>query len=269
MSDYFVREPEAPAVPLLVSIPHTGTDVPDDIAARFASPGVAALPDTDWHLHRLYDFVPRLGARTLYARFSRYVADLNRPADGSLLYPGRPETALVPAATFAGEPIYATGDEPGAAEIAQRIERFWKPYHERLERELAALRERFGYALLFDAHSIASEVPRLVPGRLPHLMLGDADGRSAAPELSLAVLAVHAKSGLEHRRNDPFKGGFITRAYGRPEGHVHALQLEMSQRSYMIEGAPFAFGEALAAALRPTLTATLRALVDAARRLYG
>jgi N-formylglutamate deformylase len=264
---YFVREPAAPAVPLLVSIPHTGTEVPAEIAARFAGPEIAALPDTDWHLHRLYDFVPTLGARTLYARFSRYVVDLNRPRDRQVLYPGRFETSVVPEQTFAGKPIYRAGAAPPPPEIAGRLDAYWQPYHARLRLELEELRKRFGYALLFDAHSITSVVPKFHQGELPGLMLGDVDGLSCPPEVSRQVLAVHERSGYSFQANQPFKGGYITRAYGRPAEKTYALQLEMSQRLYMDEAPPFEWRDDLASKLRPVLVETLRAFMEAAARV--
>jgi N-formylglutamate deformylase len=262
---YVVVEPRAAETPLLVSIPHTGTELPDEVARRLASEEVARLPDTDWHLHRLYDFVPELGARTIHARYSRYLVDLNRSPDGTPLYPGRAETALCPTESFAGRPLWRDGG-PSPAEIAERVERWFRPYHARLASELDRLVDRFGYALLWDAHSIASEVPRLVPGRLPGFMLGDALGGSAAPELSRAVLASLAASGIETTHNEPFQGGFITRHFGRPQQRVHALQLEMSQRLYMQEGPPFAWHESLATRLRPVLRGALEALLAAGRR---
>jgi len=266
---FTVLGPTRPTVPLVVSVPHTGTEVPDAIARRFASPTVAALPDTDWHLHRLYAFAPELGLRMVCARWNRYVVDLNRPADQRPMYPGRNETELVPLSTFAEEPIYRQGQEPDAAEVAERVARYWRPYHARLQGELEEIRARFGYALLFDAHSIQSEVPRLFAGTLPELMLGDVGGKSAAPAISDAVFAVHERSGYSCRRNDPFKGGYITRAFGDPAHGVHALQLEMGQRIYMEEGPPFRYREDLAAKLEPVLRATLLAFVAAAARVQG
>ncbi|HLU39525.1 MAG TPA: N-formylglutamate deformylase [Planctomycetota bacterium] len=261
---FLVRPPRAAEVPLLVSIPHTGTEVPDELRRRFADPAVAALPDTDWHLHELYDFVPDLGATTLFARFSRYVVDLNRPSTGARLYPGKAETELVPTRTFAGAPIYRAGDEPDADEVAARVARFWQPYHDALSAELERIRARFGYALLFDAHSIVGFVPRLHPTPLPDLMLGDVDGASCASAISAAVYEVQRRSGYHAERNFRFKGGHITRAYGAPAQRVHALQLEMSQRIYMDESPPSPIDPVRAARLRPVLRDTLLAFVGAA-----
>ena len=154
---------------------------------RFADDAIRALPETDWPLHRLYEFVPELGATLLCARYSRYVIDLRRPSDGQALYPGRAETGLLPTATFAGAPIYRAEEEPSAAEIELRVERFWRPYHAFLGAELERLRERFGIALLFEAHSITSNVPRFAPERLPGFIPCAVDGTSCAAPL-LAVM---------------------------------------------------------------------------------
>lgn len=264
---YVLRAPRGARVPLLVSIPHTGIEVPDWLRARFVSPEVAALPDTDWHLHELYGFAAELGATTLHARYTRYVVDLNRPSTQEKLYPGRPETELVPTRTFAGTPIYRPGDEPGPDEVARRVREYWQPYHDRLAAELASLHVEFGHALLFDAHSIVGFVPRLHPEHLPDLMLGDADGRSCHPVLSDAVHAAQQGRGYEALRNHRFKGGHITRHYGRPEGGRHALQLEMSQRIYMDETPPSPIDPVRAARLRPVLQASLAAFLAAARSL--
>jgi N-formylglutamate deformylase len=260
---YAIRPPAAAEVPLLVSIPHTGTLVPREIRARFADRNVGSLPDTDWHLHVLWDFAAGLGATTIHARLSRFVVDLNRPRDRAKLYPGRYETSVVPTATFAGEPVYRTGEEPDEAEVEARLLRCWDPYHARIARELERIRGRFGWALLLDAHSIVSRVPNFAAGELPGLMLGDVDGTAAAPAVTAAVLDVHRRSGISFRPNDPFKGGYITRRYGAPGSRVHALQLEMSQRLYMDEGRPYRYRPERAERLRPVLEETLRAFVSA------
>ncbi len=269
MSDlpYVVRPPRGAPTPLLLSIPHTGIEVPDWMPPRLANAAVAALPDTDWHLHELYDFAPELGVTTIFARFTRYVVDLNRPRTQEKLYPGQAETELVPTRTFAGDPIYRAGAEPTATEIDARIARYWQPYHDRLAAELRKLRARFGYALLFDAHSIVGCVPRLHPEPLPDLMLGDVDGKSCGAALSDAVHDVQRASGLAAARNFRFKGGFITRGYGKPAEQVHALQLEMSQRIYMDESPPSGIVAERAVRLRPVLRASLAAFLSAAQQL--
>ncbi|MGH6948980.1 MAG: N-formylglutamate amidohydrolase, partial [Kiloniellales bacterium] len=183
--------------PLLVSMPHVGTALPEDLAGRL-TPAALAVPDTDWHVDRLYDFLPALGASVIQANYSRYLIDLNRPPDGTPLYPGASETELCPSSTFADQPLYRDGGKPGADEIAARRERTWRPYHARLAQELECLETRHGRVLLWDAHSIRSEVPRFFAGRLPDLNLGTGDGTSCDPALAALLEQRAAASGYSH-----------------------------------------------------------------------
>jgi N-formylglutamate deformylase len=248
--------------PLLISFPHVGTDLPDDISARL-TPAALLLADTDWHLPRLYDFAAELGASTIVARYSRYVIDLNRPPEDINLYPGQDTTGLVPVDTFRREPIY-DGSPPDADEVAERRERYWRPYHEALATELARLKHEHGRVLLWDAHSIASELPRFFEGKLPDLNLGTVSGASCAPAIQRAIeSALGAQPEYTWVANGRFKGGFITRNYGAPASGVHAAQLEMSQCVYMNEAAPFEFREELAAHVRTVLRRLQQAALDA------
>jgi N-formylglutamate deformylase len=250
----------AGSTPLLVSMPHVGTLVPRDLADRF-TPAALALPDTDWHLETLYDFLDALGASVLSATHSRYVVDLNRPPDDANLYPGQDSTGLVPLDTFAREPIYRDGAAPTAEEVTARTMRFWRPYHDRLAWELTRLRETYGYALLWDAHSIASQVPRFFAGRLADLNLGNGNGASCRSELVERLLATATGSGYSAVLNGRFKGGYITRRYGRPGEAIHAIQLELSQATYLDEMPPWPFRDDLAQKLRPQLAALLQTLL--------
>jgi N-formylglutamate amidohydrolase len=250
------------ATPLLVSMPHCGTHLPPDLRSRLTA-AAQVLPDTDWHVDRLYDFAAGLGSGILRATHSRYVIDLNRPPDDRPLYPGASNTELVPTTLFDEGPVYRPGAAPGAAEIAERLARYWRPYHERLTAELAALRGRFGVALLFDAHSIRSVVPRFFAGRLPDLNLGTGDGRSAAADLTASLVeAVSETEAYSAILNGRFKGGYITRTYGKPAEGIHAVQLELSQATYMDEDPPYAFRDDKAAAIRPILRHLLQAMLD-------
>ena len=252
-------------VPLLVSIPHDGRSIPDDIAARMTAEALR-IPDTDWHMGRLCDFAAGLGASVLAARQSRYVVDLNRDPDGAALYPGADNTEIVPLGTFAREPIYRAGAEPDEGEVEDRIERFWEPYHRRLADELAALRERHGRAVLFDAHSIRSAVPRFFDGTLPDFNFGTARGASADPGLAAAAFRVlDSAEGYSAVDNGRFTGGYITRRYGAPGERIHAIQLELSQRTYMDEAYPFGYRPDLAGAVRPVLRDLLGVMIDWAR----
>jgi len=246
---------------LLVSIPHSGTFLPPAIEAQM-SHQARALPDTDWHVDRLYDFLPGLGATVLIATHSRYVVDLNRPPDDSPLYPGMTGSGLVPAETFTGHAIWQSGHSPGAADVEARVTRYWQPYHERLRQELDAIRARHGSAVLWDAHSIRSQVPRLFGGELPVLNFGTNDGQSCRSGLAARLLG-HARSVPQYPAvlDGRFKGGYITRTYGDPAGGIDAIQLELAQRSYMDETT----GAYLPDRARQ-IVAVLRALVDMAAR---
>jgi N-formylglutamate deformylase len=249
------------STPLLLSMPHNGTAIPDDIAVRM-SDQARTVPDTDWHLDRLYDFAGGLGAGILRPFYSRYVVDLNRDPDGQPLYPGASNTELCPLSCFDESPIYLDSKAPDEDEVAERIERYWRPYHLKLESELARLRSVHGVALLFEAHSIRSEVPRFFEGRLPDLNLGTADGAScdAALEKRLRDVLTSVKD-YTFAVNGRFKGGYNTRNYGAPGENMHAVQLEQAQISYMEETHPFAYDVERAKRIKPVLTQLLETLL--------
>jgi len=238
--------------PLLVSMPHVGTHIPDDILDCMGG-AVRVVPDTDWYLDRLYDFLVDMGANAIMATHSRYVVDLNRSRTGGALYPGQSETGLCPLDSFAGQPLYLDGHEPNGTEIERRINLYWQPYHDRIAAELSRIKDRYGYALLWDAHSIKSHVPRFFEGRLPDLNLGSGGGVTCDPDLSTRVHDLARKSDYSTALNGRFKGGYITRHYGNPVAHIHALQLEISQCIYMDEDAPYGFCDDKAQKLRPLL----------------
>ena len=249
--------------PLLVSLPHDGTALPDDVAARML-PAARAVPDTDWFVSRLYAFARGLGASVLVPRYSRYVVDLNRPPDDVSLYPGQNTTGLCPAVRFDGEPVYLPGHAPGPNEVRARVETYWRPYHDALAEELARLRARHGRALLWEGHSIRGTVPFLFEGRLPDLNLGTAAGASCRPAVQARLeAALAAQSAYSWVANGRFKGGYITRHYGQPAQGVDAVQLELAQSTYMDEDA-VRYDEGRAAALQPLLGTLLRAGMDAA-----
>lgn len=244
------------STPLLVNVPHAGTELPAEIASRLSDRS-RDLPDTDWHVRRLAEAAAGQGVSLLCARYSRYVIDLNRGSDDQPLYAGA-TTGLVPTENFDGSPVY--GDKPpDEREVAERIEAYWRPYHDKLSAELEALRRRHGFVVLLDLHSIRSAIPRLFEGRLPDLNLGTFEERSCALDLQQQVAGLLAGAGgFSSVVNGRFKGGFITRHYGRPDAGVHALQLEISQACYMNESRPRDFDPAAA---RP-LIAMLKQLID-------
>jgi N-formylglutamate deformylase len=221
--------------PLLVSLPHDGSAVPDELLPRLTA-SAQALPDTDWHVARLYAFARDLGASVLVPRWSRYLVDLNRAPDDGVLYPGQNGTGLCPLQQFDGEPVYLSGREPDAAEVRVRVNRYWRPYHEALAAELARLRQAHGRAVLWEGQSIRSRLPFLFPGQLPAFNLGTAAGASCSPALARQLATVlAAQDGWDHVVDGRFKGGYITRHYGQPGAGVDAVQLELAQRVYMDE----------------------------------
>ncbi|MFO0996664.1 MAG: N-formylglutamate deformylase [Alphaproteobacteria bacterium] len=221
--------------PLIVSIPHAGTEIPEAFLSRFASPWLARV-DADWWMPELYDFAGSLGATVIRTRISRSVIDVNRDPSGVSLYPGQATTELCPVSTFDGEPLYRGGEEPAAADIAERRVAYFDPYHEALSSEIARLRARHPVVVLYDAHSIRSVVPRLFEGTLPNFNIGTNDHRAADPALGHRVEeACDGVAGFTRITNGRFKGGYITRSKGRPDAGVHAVQMELAIRSYAPE----------------------------------
>jgi N-formylglutamate deformylase len=247
--------------PLLVSLPHDGSHIPDALAARM-TPESRGAPDTDWHVSRLYAFARELGASILAPTHSRYVVDLNRPPDDVSLYPGQNTTGLCPTTRFSGEPVYLPGQEPTPDEVRSRVAAYWQPYHRELQDELARLHAAHSRVMLWEGHSIRSVVPFLFEGRLPDLNLGTAGGASCTVATQARIEAVlAAQHDYTWVANGRFKGGYITRHYGNPAAGIEAVQLELAQLNYMDEGR-FAYDDARAAMLQPVLRRLLQATLD-------
>jgi formiminoglutamase len=248
--------------PLVLSMPHPGTGLPPEVHAALNETG-RAVPDTDWHMRQLYAFTERFQPTIVEAHLSRYVIDLNRDPSGVSLYPGQATTELVPTTTFDGAPIWTT--PPTEAEIARRKAAYFQPYHDALEAEIARVKAAHGWCLLWDCHSIKSAIPRLFPGTLPTLNLGTNNGASCAPAVEAAAVAAMARQPLTQVANGRFKGGWITRHYGRPDAHVHAIQMEIALSAYLTEEAPpWSFDDAKAASLQGALASIIEAALDAA-----
>jgi N-formylglutamate deformylase len=257
------------SVPLLVSIPHRGTEIPQALRTQYV-PRALEVEDTDWHLDRLYAFADELGASVLQPTVSRYVIDLNRPPDDTPMYPGASNTELCPTRFFTGDPLYREDCAPTPQERLQRRESYWAPYHQALQAEIGRVKALHGYVLLWDAHSIRAEIPWLFEGRLPDLNIGTAGGASAHASIAEAVTQAAARHReVTHVLNGRFKGGYITRQYGRPAQHVHAVQLEMCQHLYMREAPPWDYDAARAAAIQPVVREMVEAALEASRKLYG
>ncbi|MBY0613043.1 MAG: N-formylglutamate deformylase [Beijerinckiaceae bacterium] len=220
--------------PLLVSLPHTGTEIPDLHRRGLVSLWLARR-DCDWWIERLYDFAQELGATVVRTSISRTVIDVNRDPSGVSLYPGMATTELCPTTTFDGDPLYLSGEEPDAASIAERRALYFDLYHQALAAELARLRRAHDCVVLYDCHSIRSVIPRLFEGSLPHFNIGTDDGRSADPRLVASIERICDASAFSRVTNGRFKGGYITRSFGMPDAGVHAVQMELACRSYMDE----------------------------------
>ena len=261
------------SVPLVLSMPHTGTRIPDELASGYVSLW-RARRDTDWWIDRLYAFAGALGASIVRTHLSRAVIDPNRDPSGASLYPGQATTELCPTTTFDGEPLYVAGAAPDEAEIKARTARYFDPYHRAIEAELARLQASYPVVVLYDCHSIRSRVPRLFEGLLPNLNLGTFSGASCAPELAASIESACTVSSYSRVTNGRFKGGYTTRHYGRPKAGVHAVQMELACRGYLHEPIgevdegnwPAPWDEAVAAPLQAVLREVLGACLEFAGR---
>lgn len=233
--NFVIHPARGTEAPILISVPHCGTDFPDELKAQYQPDLIAAPDDTDWFVHQLYDFAPSMGMTLIAARYSRWVIDLNRDPQSKPLYAdGRIITALCPTTTFLGEPLYRDKrKEIEHGEINRRLEKYYWPYHRQIEEHITRLKDKFGKVLLWDCHSIRQVVATIQNEKFPDLILGDADGTSASPGLIESTLSVLDHGGYSVNHNHPFKGGFITRHFGKPSENVHALQLEMTKVNYM------------------------------------
>lgn len=247
---------------VLISLPHVGTVLPADLAPRYR-PRALQVEDTDWHLAQLYAFAATLGAGLIVPRHSRFVIDLNRAPDNTPMYAGANNTELCPTRFFTGDPIYRDGQAPDASEIARRRSVYWQPYHAALAAELDRIRARHGHAILFDGHSIKSTLPWLFEGKLPDLNLGTANGSSCASGLRADLAQVlAAQRDFSQVTDGRFKGGHITRHFGRPAEGWHAIQLEMCWSTYMAEQPPYQVDPARASRLAPVLRALVQTMLD-------
>lgn len=235
MEVFEILLPKAPRVPILLSSPHSGTFFPKDLRNRFQEKHLKFPDDADWHIDKLYEFASEMGITIIKANYCRWVIDLNRDAEQKPLYnDGRVITGLVPTTDFNGNPLYnSIQDEPSADEIQERIEKYYLPYHQKIEELLQDLQSEFDEVLLWDCHSIRDFVPGIRSEVFPQLILGDNDQQSASKKIIDTALNLLNKGQYEVSHNYPFKGGAITRNFGNPEKKRHTLQLEMTKKNYM------------------------------------
>ncbi len=236
MQNYTLHIPKEIKYPIVLSSPHSGTQFPDKLKSLFRDSILECPMDADWHIHKLYDFVLDMGIPLISANYSRYVVDLNRsPQNESLYNDGRALTGVTPTKSFFGDELYKDQYVPDSKDIEKRIENYHAPYHAKLGELLESAKQKFGVALLWDAHSIKRNVPSIRKEAFPDMILGSNDEVSAPEELIQNALNSLKNSNYQIEHNYPFKGGFITRSFGKPENRVYALQLEMSQDLYMDE----------------------------------
>jgi N-formylglutamate deformylase len=261
---YFIKQATVPEVPIILSVPHCGTAFPDELKNEFKKELSESPDDTDWFVHKLYDFAPSLGITMIHANFSRWVIDLNRDPESKPLYTdGRIITALCPTTTFFGDSIYNDErKEVDQHEVNRRVQQYYKPYHDKVAELIAEKKQKFGKILLWDCHSIRQQVPTIYKEKFPDLILGNADGASASKEIIDTALNTLSKSDYSVSHNHPFKGGYITRNFGKPANQVHALQLEMSKTMYM-DDQEKNYHEERAAKMRDLLKAVLTELIFA------
>jgi N-formylglutamate deformylase len=229
--------------PLLISFPHDGTDIPSDLLGKLTKAG-KSNSDCDWHIAALYGFIDDLDISYIKPKYSRYVVDLNRSAEGELLYPGQVETGICPLNNFNGESLYLANEDPDKSEIESRVENYWRPYHQHIRNELQRIKNKHGHAILWDAHSISGEVPLLFDGHLPDLNFGSANGASCdEPLMNELIRMTQENSDYSVVLNQRFKGGYITRHYGDPKNSINAIQLEINQNNYLSQAKPLKIDE--------------------------
>lgn len=253
--------------PVIIGLPHTGTNVPDDIWERLNDNG-RILADTDWHIHKLYDGLLE-NATTVRATFHRYCIDANRDPEGVSLYPGQNTTSLIPTTDFDGLAIWKEGEEPNSDDIQDRLSRFHKPYHDAFAAEIERVKNIHGIAIVYDCHSIRSHIPFLFEGTLPDFNIGTDMGKTCAADIEAIAVDVTSKaSGYSSILNGRFKGGWTTRYYGQPQNRVHAIQMELAQKTHLAsESLPFAYDEAKAERLRVHLKTLLQRIEHVAAKL--
>lgn len=263
MIPFILNSSSSARVPIIVSVPHCGTAFPDELRDQYKPELIDNVDDTDWFVDALYDFVLDMGITMISARYSRWVIDLNRDVDSKPLYTdGRIITALCPTTTFLGDPLYRDEREHVEAnEVQRRLKEYYFPYHEKIQSLLNEMKKEFGKVLLWDCHSIRQIVPTIQNEKFPDLILGDADERACDSRFIATALKNLGSAGYSLNHNHPFKGGTITRSFGRPSENQHALQLEMTKVNYM-DDAERKYDKVRADKMREVLKRTLSELAE-------
>lgn len=239
---FVARTPAEPTSPVVLSVPHAGVGTGGFEAT--ITPELDVRCDADLHVDRLYRVGEPDGPEVYAAsRLSRFVCDLNRDPDdvsrGAVPEHPHPRNldgrGFIWAMTTTGAPALA---RPLTLSEWQERTAFHAAYHDAIARAIARARDRFGFAILVDGHSMPSRgrSGHKDPGRArADVVPGDRDGTSCAPALSAAVTRHFETQGFSVRANDPYKGGFITAHHGRPADRIHAIQIELRRDLYMDE----------------------------------
>jgi N-formylglutamate deformylase len=263
MNSFKISLPEGSRVPLLLSVPHCGSHFPEELIGEFQPNQIQFPDDTDWFVDQLYDFAPAMGITMITATHSRWVIDLNRDPENKPLYSdGRIITGLCPTTNFLGESLYKDNRiEVIASEVERRKKKYYEPYHQKIGELLKDIKAEFGKVLLWDCHSIRQYVETIYKENFPDLILGDADGVSASPQIIELAFNGLKSSDYSISHNFPFKGGFITRHYGKPLENQQALQLEMTKINYM-DDTETQYEEGRAEKMRSLLKKVLSSLLE-------
>lgn len=256
-------EPTSAPVPIIISVPHSGTKFPSEIKGHYKKRMRRHLDDTDWYVHKLYEFAPSLGITLIKANLSRWVIDLNRDPKSTPLYnDGRLITTNTPTTDFFGNKIYKSPKyEPDQAEINRRLNSYYWPYYQQLESLIETRKQQFGKVLLWDAHSIRHRVSTIQKDPFPDMILGNNDSQTADSDLIDTALNGLKSGSFQISHNTPFKGGHLTRYFGKPENNVHALQLEMNKILYMDDN-EITMNEHRTAEVKIVLQKTFEALIQ-------
>ncbi len=244
MSFVELTAPASTPTPVLVEVPHSGLQVPPEVEPEIDATPTAVLRDSDIYVDQLYARAPEQGATLLVSRVSRYVVDLNRGPDevDSAAVPRHPRARHIPArgvvwrARTDGTPLLRaplTVDQ-----FAQRIERYYDPYHHTLREVATRLHQQHGHVLIVAAHSMPSTGRRVFGGR--HLRRADivpgTRGRSTADGRIIDVIESHFReAGLSVKHDEPYRGGWTTGSYGAPKRGQHAVQIELNRALYVDE----------------------------------
>jgi len=256
--------------PLILCLPHCGTEVPDAVASRLTATGKLQA-DLSWRLERVFDFHNELDATVIRSSVSRYVIDPDKDPGTSVSSAFDPALALCPATTLDGKNIYRDGEEPGPTEIEQRMLLFHAPFHRILRKQVDRLTGRHRQVILLVCQSMRSQIRGVTEKGLPLVNIGSADGTSCDPDLrNLIVGSFNAQQGFTVGVDGHAKGGFITRSYGRPDAGVHAMTLLLAQRSYLRhESPPFEPDKSRVARLQAVLSDGLSRIIDWAGMTAG